>query len=143
MTIESYEQAVVIAQNFEIRQIWSEVIENASKFVGLFNNQQYIDFINRESSYEVVAKIIINTAISIDTDIMAAFENKFKNEFIGRNLKNGLLEFFRKYPTWFSNFENFSKFVKHFVPTQTEMEVVFSNHYIHYFDILDEIYETE
>lgn len=143
MTIESYEQAVVIAQNFEIRQIWSEVIENASKFVGLFNNQQYIDFIKRESSYEVVAKIIINTAISIDTDIMAAFANKFKNEFTGRNLKNVLLEFFKKYPNWFSKFENFSTFVKYFVPSQSEMELVLSNHYIHHFDIIEEMYETE
>lgn len=143
MTIESYEQAVLIAQNFELRQIWSEVIENASKFVGLFTNQQYIDFINFDKRYQIVAKIIINTAIGIDDSVITAFANKFKNEFTGINLGASIYKLF--YEEYYDfDFENFAKFIKYFAPTDNDMQkILIKFSYQMFYNTIKRIYETE
>jgi hypothetical protein len=137
MTIETLEQAVVLAQNFKIRQIWREVIGNSSLFVGLFTTQQYIEYIDYQSNFEDVTKIIIQTSTIIDFSVLELFAKKFKS-----GLKSNLACLLNDYYIHYDyDYEKFATVVKHFAPTKQDMlKILGASNYKKYANIIEKIY---
>jgi len=121
MIIRTHEQAVALAQNFKISEIWLTVFSNFNKFVGLFTNAQYLEFIEWVANEETAMEIIVKTSTSIDENVMAAFLQKFKSEYSDINLRKNMLHY-----VYNMNFcsTNFANFIKYIVPTEKEMRTI-------------------